>query len=189
MAYDFKIDSTEVISNCFLQKEIFSFRQASVFVKQLPYKRNTNKDDHVIVLKDGFGTCSTKHAILKRLAMENNKQELQLMLGIFQMNGNNTPQINALLKKYELPYIPEAHNYLKVNNQIIDCTFPDAPVTNFAANLCTEISIQPDQITDFKLIYHKNYLKTWLISNTGIRHSFNEIWEIREECITKLSEE
>ncbi|HSH64930.1 MAG TPA: hypothetical protein VLB84_03825 [Bacteroidia bacterium] len=189
MVYDFKINSTEAISSYFLQKEIFSFRQASFFVKQLPYKRNTNKDDHSIVLKDGFGTCSTKHAILKRLALENNKHELQLMLGIFQMNGNNTPRINTLLKKYELPYIPEAHNYLKVNSQIIDCTFPDAPVTNFMTHLTAEISIRPDQITDFKINYHKDYIKTWLISNSWIRYSFNEIWKLREECIHKLSGE
>ena len=52
------------------------------------------------------GTCSTKHALLKNLVLENDYQELKLMLGIFMMNKNNTGKIASVLKKYSLHEMP-----------------------------------------------------------------------------------
>jgi hypothetical protein len=83
-----------------------------------------------------------------------------------------------------LDYIPEAHNYLKINNQIFDCTTSHSSEINFKNDLIQEIEIQPEQVIQFKIDYHQNFLKNWCQENN---QNFDEIWKIREECISALS--
>jgi hypothetical protein len=59
--------------------------------------RNTFVDCHmagiqipVIVLAEQRGTCSTKHALLRRLAIEQGL-DIALVLGIYEMTERNTP--------------------------------------------------------------------------------------------------
>ncbi len=185
--FDFDINANGPISECFLSRNIHTFTHAAEFIKRLPYKRNTNKEELTSVFTDNHGTCSTKHAILKQLATENNRDDLKLALGIFRMNALNTPKISATLQKYYLAYIPEAHNYLRFEGRILDYTFPNSTDTSFEQDLLEEIIIQPGQITDFKVNYHTAYLQKWLLENTHIQHTLEEIWKIREQCIQSLS--
>jgi hypothetical protein len=122
MNYNFEIHSNGEISQLFLKNQCSNFLSASEFIRNLPYRRNLNKDNLATVFIDECGTCSTKHAILKTLAEENNQTDFKLILGIFKMSGNNTPKIKSVLETYNLDYIPEAHNYLKFKNQILDFT-------------------------------------------------------------------
>lgn len=117
---DFSIDPLGAISKEFLNQGIQTFNEACLFVKKLPYKRNTDKENSKIVFIDKCGTCSTKHAVLKQLCMEHDMDDIMLVIGIFEMNGINTPQILDTLTKYNLTYIPEAHTYLNYHNQYLD---------------------------------------------------------------------
>jgi hypothetical protein len=184
--FDFDIKPTGIISTCFLNRNIHSFSQAAEFIKRLPYKRNKNKEVLTTVFFDQHGTCSTKHALLKQLATENSRNDLTLMLGIFKMNGHNTPKITHTLQQYNLSYIPEAHNYLRFEGRILDYTFPNSTGNDFEQDLLEEIIIQSNQINNFKVTYHTAYLKKWLIGNF-IPYSLEEIWDIRELCIQQLS--
>jgi hypothetical protein len=105
--------SAEKISTYFKNQQCSTFEDAQQFVRALPYGRNSNKHDDMIVCKEVQGTCSTKHVLLKQLAIENNWHDVQLMLGIFMMDKNNTPSIAKVLQQYNLSAIPEAHNYLR----------------------------------------------------------------------------
>src|SRR5690606_38829724 len=135
---------------------------------------------------DNCGTCSTKHAVLKQLADENNFDRIKLILGIFKMNGINTPQVGERLRKNNLTYIPEAHNYLKYQNQIFDFTKPGSSL-NFVNDLLVEIKIQPDEIQAPKIKIRKKYLAEFLKNDKTIHYSLDELWEIREQCIRDLS--
>ncbi|MCD6068531.1 MAG: hypothetical protein K0S33_3357 [Bacteroidetes bacterium] len=183
---DFTISARAPVSSAFREKNIHTFAQACDHIRTLPYKRNENKENGLCVLTDGFGTCSTKHAILRLLAIENNVPEIKLILGVIKMNGANTPAIATILDKYGLEHIPEAHNYLSVNGKVIDCTKENFGLMN-AADLIAEIEIAPDQITGFKVSYHQQVLKQWLTEHPEIQFPFEEIWQIREECIAGLS--
>ena len=97
---DFKISSTGGISREFLNGNILSFQDAAILVKELRYKRNKNKEDLLAVFSDNCGTCSTKHALLKKLADENGCNKIKLILGIFKMNAENTPSVKKTLEKY-----------------------------------------------------------------------------------------
>lgn len=136
---------------------------------------------------DNCGTCSTKHALLKQLSDENNITQLRLMMGLFRMSPENTPKISETLKQYNLDYIPEAHNYLKWGNQILDFTSKTSKPADFENDLIEEIEIRPDQIMDFKIAYHRKYLTDWLERQTAINLSLDELWTIREQCIADLS--
>ncbi|MBK7573625.1 MAG: hypothetical protein IPI10_19265 [Bacteroidetes bacterium] len=184
---DFKINSTGQISKEFVDRNILSFSQAAQFVKQLTYGRNADKSNLATVFTDNCGTCSTKHALLKQLADENNFESLQLMVGLFRMNKFNTPKVAATLSQHNLEYIPEAHCYLKYEGQILDLTKANSKPSDFVDDLIEEIEISPDQITDYKVNYHKKYLVTWLSINKQIGLSLNDIWKIREQCIQDLS--
>ena len=184
---NFNITSDQEISQLFKQNHCFDFLSASEFVRNLPYRRNLNKDNLATIFTDNCGTCSTKHALLKTLAEENNQADFKLILGIFRMNGENTPKIKLVLENHNLEYIPEAHNYLKFKNQILDFTKKTSSENDFINDLLEAIEIEPHQINQFKIEFHKNYLKNWLIENPQIPYSLDELWKIREECIKTLS--
>ncbi|HET7819119.1 MAG TPA: hypothetical protein VFL70_07400, partial [Bacteroidia bacterium] len=73
---DFYIQSNGIISKKFLGKNIFTFKKAAAFIQQLPYGRNLNKNNLASLFIDNCGTCSTKHALLKTLADENDFKKL-----------------------------------------------------------------------------------------------------------------
>ena len=185
---DFEIKANGEISKIFLQNGITKFSNAADFIKNLPYGRNKDKNNLKTVFDDNCGTCSTKHALLKVLAEENNENNLKLKLGIFKMNAQNTPKIRQTLEQNHLKYIPEAHNYLKINDQILDYTNTNSSENDFINDLLIEIDIKPTQITDFKVLYHTNYLKKWLENQSNILLNLEQIWQIREQCIKDLSQ-
>ena len=183
----FEIRPAGPISKKFLALNISTFSEATKFVRQLAYGRNENKADLASLFADNCGTCSTKHALLKKLADENNVEELKLMLGLFRMNAGNTPKISATLMQHKLDYIPEAHNYLKYKNQIFDFTNNNSKSADFENELIEEMEIRTDQISDYKINYHKVYLKKWLNKQKILNLTPGQLWTIREQCIADLS--
>jgi thiol-disulfide isomerase/thioredoxin len=184
---NFEIQSVGEISNEFLARKIYNFNEATHFVANLDYGRNVNKDDLKTVFLDNCGTCSTKHALLKKLADENGFNQIKLILGIFKMNSKNTIEISKTLNKNNLEYIPEAHNYLKFENKIFDFTKNNSKPSDFESDLIEEIEMLPNQISNYKVELHKNHLQNWLNRNEEIKFNLNEIWKIREQCILDLS--
>ena len=162
-----------------------NFQETISFVKQIPYGRNSNREDLSLVISENKGTCSSKHAYLKDFAIKNKIPNVQLIIGIYRMNEKNT-KIGTILSENNLEFIPEAHCYLKIDGKTVDITSKDTDFDKIKADLLKEIEIQPYQVADFKVNYHQNYLKNWL-TETNSKFSFDEIWKIREICIQKLS--
>lgn len=184
---DFSINSVGGVSEEFLKCGVRTFNEACFFVQNLPYRRNTDKDNIKVIFIDNCGTCSTKHALLKQLCIEHHIDNIGLFIGIFEMNGTNTPQVADTLKKYNLKYIPEAHTYLKYKDQYIDFTKVGSSPTDFVDFLMFEKEITPEQINQYKVQLHQFYLRNWLVENISVNLSFEEIWKIREQCISELS--
>ncbi len=155
-------------------------------VKNIPYGRNTNRNDFSLVLSENKGTCSSKHAFLKDFADKNNIENVKLYIGIFKMNEQNT-KIGTILSSRNIDYIPEAHCYLKINGNPVDVTTTASFYEKIKDEIIEEIQIIPSQVADFKVDYHKNFLKKWIVE-TKQSISFEEIWNLRELCISKLSE-
>ncbi len=188
LPFNFYITADKPISRAFRALALGSFAQAARWVQDLPYARNRNKQDPMAVLTDGHGTCSTKHALLKRLADENGEHDLLLVIGLFRMNARNTPAVKATLEHHRLEHIPEAHCYLKYHGVILDHTKPGSTAADFADDLIEEQVISPDQITTFKVEYQRSSIANWLASSAHNRLSLEEIWSIREQCIQDLAD-
>lgn len=184
---DFKIESSDEISAQFLKREIFSFRDAARFIQNLDYGRNSDKNNLKAVFIENKGTCSSKHTLLKTLAVENGFYGIQLTIGIFRMNGTNTPKIKDRLLKYDIEFIPEAHTYLKYRGQYFDYTRTGSSAEDFLDDLLFEVEIQPNEIGEEKVKIHQTFLNNWVDKNPELKYSAKEIWDIREECIADLS--
>lgn len=156
-------------------------------VKHIPYGRNSNRYDFTLVISENKGTCSSKHAFLKDFANKNNIPNIKLYIGIFKMNEENTSKIFPLLSENQINYIPEAHCYLKVDGIPLDITTSESFYAKIKNDILEEIEIEPIQVANYKVNYHKDFLKKWIIE-TNQNKTFNEICTIREKCIQKLSE-
>jgi hypothetical protein len=132
------------------------------------------------VLPERRGTCSTKHALLAALALEHDAP-VELRLGIYPMDGRNTPGIENVLVRHGLDHIPEAHCYLAYRGRRIDLTGPDADTKK---TFLHEETIDPDRIGAYKVQAHQTFLRTWA-TNNGIDP--DEAWLAREECIATLT--
>ena len=103
------------------------------------------------------------------------------------MNHSNTPKIGNTLLDRGLEYIPEAHCYLKLNNKRIDITNCNATIDTLKNDIIEETEIEPEQVSTFKVDYHKKFLEKWK-QQENIKLSFDALWEVREKCIMKLEE-
>ncbi|SDB90662.1 hypothetical protein [Shouchella lonarensis] len=184
----FEIRLRGEISNTFLQLGVTNFHEAVTFVHQLPYGRNTDRTEYESVLTERKGTCSTKHALLSALCIEQAVEEVKLLTGIYEMEESNTPGVGQVLHAYGLQSIPEAHCYLKYRGKRFDFTrFHHAgePIRTFLV----EQEITPVQIGDFKLAFHRAVMAQWL-NERELHRTFDvpRLWYIREQCIEALAE-
>ena len=154
-------------------------------VKNIPYGRNSNREDFSLVISENKGTCSSKHAYLKDYADNNHIKNVSLHIGLYKMNGFNT-KIGSVLNEYNLEYIPEAHCYLKIDGTVVDVTSKESNFEKLKNDILEETEIESYQVSEFKIQYHKNYIKKWIIDHQ-INYTFDEIWNIREQCIKQLS--
>lgn len=155
-------------------------------IQNLPYGRNANRADLSLVLKEAKGTCSSKHAFLKHISSLNQIPNIELILCLYNMNQTNTPGIGNVLQEHDLPYIPEAHCYLRDNGIYLDLTNSSSDLDRIKDNIIEELEIEPHEVSTFKINYHKDYVMQWIVKEK-IPFSFERIWSIREECISKLS--
>lgn len=96
-------------------------RAAARYVNALPYGRSFSRENPALVLDEGRGTCSSKHALLALLAHEQGIA-VELMLGIYEMREANTPGVGRVLERYGIPALPEGHCYLRYAGKRIDIT-------------------------------------------------------------------
>ena len=181
-----KLNANDELTELLKAIGISDWHQLIAYIQQLPYGRTSNRTDLSLVIKEQKGTCSSKHALLKKVADLNGIEGIKLVIGIYKMSEINTPGIGKELSNNGLTYIPEAHCYLKVNGVQTDYTATDASFQKIQGDILEELTINPDQITTFKVDYHKKYIKSWLKLNQNQR-SFEELWQIRENCIRNLS--
>jgi hypothetical protein len=179
------LTSKEELTKQLLELGISNWNDVLLHVKNIPYGRNSNREDLSLVLKENKGSCSSKHAFLKEIANQNNIPNVQLIIGIYKMKESNT-KIGTILSENAIDFIPEAHCYLNINGERLDYTTGSSNFEKIKNDLLEEIEIEPYQVGEFKIMYHQNFVKKWLI-DTKSNFSFNEIWGIREKCIAYLS--
>ncbi len=175
------------LSSAFLHRGATTSRTAALLVWGLPYGRTSKSSDLNLVLTEGRGTCSSKHALLCALARET-QLPVNLVLGFFEMDEENTPGVGAVLGPQGLCSIPEAHCLLRYKGRCFDFTMPPGtralPPKQF---LHSEI-IKPAQIGRYKCERHRRFLRLWLRQSPNCGLGLDQVWSIREACIDAAAE-
>lgn len=183
---NFTIESEGKFSSLFRELEINSFHEACKFVQALKYGRISDRSDFSFVLSEQKGTCSSKHALLTELALENGMDELELICGIYLMNAETNPKIAPILEKYNLLQIPECHVYFRYKNERFDFTGLGFDIKKVEPFIVREQRMEPKQSIEWKVKIHQNYIESWLKRKSDISYDFEQIWAIREEIISFL---
>ena len=176
------------VSAAFRERGCSTIRDAASLVWTLPYGRNTDRADYRRVLCEGRGTCSTKHALIAALGVEQ-AIEIALRLGIYEMTEANTPGIGRVLDGVGLAAIPEAHCWLRYRSVDIDVTMPPDRPGVAAGTFLHEETITPEQIGAYKAQVHEQFLARWLARQKRVDLDVADAWRIREGCIAALSAE
>src|SRR5215468_7167422 len=157
-----------------------TYREVAAYLHSLPYGRNADRADYRLVLTELRGTCSTKHALLAAVALEQ-AIPVSLTIGIYDMSAANTPGVGPVLARHGLHSVPEAHCYLIYQGTRIDITRSSAGpmVVQFAP----EWAIEPTQVGAYKVQLHRSYLADWLYQHPELTLTLDELWSIREDCI------
>lgn len=180
------LTSPDPLTQQIRQMGISSWDELVDFVKHLPYGRNLNREDLSLVISESKGTCSSKHALLKKVADLNAIANVKLILCLYKMSTINTPKIGMALEKRGIDYIPEAHCYLMVGSTRTDITTEQSEFQKIKNDIILEKEILPEQVADFKVEFHQSFLKQWIHKNR-MAISFSELWKLREQCIQNLS--
>jgi hypothetical protein len=118
---DAKIDSGRPISDAFLALDIRSFQDACRFTYELPYRYNSDRDDPMILFKERFGSCTTKHATIATLALELGLPVYR-GVGIYAMSEEIVSGAKRILAEHQLPYVPMIHCFLEYDGRKVDLT-------------------------------------------------------------------
>ena len=184
---NFRIQPEGRISKICLSKELYTLEEVITHLKVLPYGRTSDKRDLAMVLVEGRGTCSAKHALLVQLANENGHENIRLALCTYGMTASVHPEVSVILQQHQLEVIPEARCFVKFQGGIYNLCGQRSPLQ---PDIISEIEIAPMQTATFKRRYHKNYIENWLrIERLNRRWDSEEVWNIREACIQAVQDE
>jgi hypothetical protein len=188
-AFNFELANTEApVTAAFRKRGITAFSDAVDYVRNLSYKRISNRDAFLLVLEEQCGTCSSKHQLLAALAHENGHTEVQLTELLFRMNETNVPGTGKVLEEYSLPWIPEAHNFLRIGELIIDATSNSVKI-DYVNDKISETPIAVTRTTAEKHSSHQKALEHWQQTDAAAsKYTPTELRNIREKCIAAISQ-
>ena len=118
---DKTIDAAGPVSDRFLSLGVDTFLNACRYVHELPYGYNSDRDDPMILFKERFGSCTTKHAVIATLSAELGLTVTKAV-GIYAMTEDIVAGTDRILVKYKLPYVPLLHCFLVHGDHRVDLT-------------------------------------------------------------------
>lgn len=181
---EFAVSAATPVGAAFLAAGWPTFWAAAAYVRDLPYARPL-ATDALAVLREGRGTCSTKHALLAELAHAHGRDDVDLAVGIFMMCDANTPGVGAVLARFGLETVPEAHCWLRVGrDHRVDLTGLAAGEESPFDALADERVVAPADLARWKRAYHHRAITEWA-ERWGF--SAERVWTAREACIAALT--
>ncbi|MHA1124731.1 MAG: hypothetical protein ACTSO7_03410 [Candidatus Heimdallarchaeota archaeon] len=118
---DKEITQAGEMSKKFLELGMTSFKEACLFVHNMDYGYNSDKDDTVILFKEMKGSCTTKHGVIATLAEELDIP-LNKKVGIYKLTEEIVTGTNTILKEHDLLYVPMIHCFLIYEDYRFDLT-------------------------------------------------------------------
>lgn len=186
MLPDFALSARAPLSNYFRERGIGNFHLSAQWICNLPYGRH-NRQGEFRVLEESCGTCSSKHSLLKRLADENDWQELHLYVGLVFLDVHTNASVAKILRDAKLNRIPEAHCFLKYKAHYFDFTSEAFQSRQhlLGTTVQNEVQIEPAQTGAWKVAWHQRQMLDWL-EKEEMDMTLEQLWEWREKCIAVL---
>ncbi len=166
-----------------------TFTAACRHVHQMPYGYNSTKDDALILFREGFGSCTTKHMAIGLLA-----QELGLpvgkCIGIYPMTDRIVSGAGRICKTYGLAAIPVVHCFLVYDRFRVDLTEgnlngKNGPIDDF---LFTH-NVPPDISSRDEYLLYRQALKEQILTRPEWSAvALETVLSAREEALALLKE-
>lgn len=182
---EFQLESNDPLTIDIVESGVVTWEDLVRCVKNFHYGRNANRSDLSLVWYERKGTCSSKHAFLKYIADLNAVPNVELILCVYKMKGENTEKVGTVLNEHEIAYLPEAHCFIRQNGEAMDVTTKSSDFSRIQDDILEDQVIEPKQVDTFKVEYHKAYMKKWGELNHPTL-PFEELWTIREKCLSQL---
>jgi hypothetical protein len=175
------------ISNQFLSIGIKAFMDACDYVHNLPYGYNSDRDDLMILFKEKMGSCTTKHAVIATLAAELDLP-INKSIGIYPMTETIVTGTDSILNKYDLPYIPMIHCFLKYRDHRVDLTEGNQNGKNQPIEiLLFTAKVQPNISAKDEYILYRQALKERILRRDELKGvDIKRILHAREEGLAHL---
>ena len=184
---DQRIDASGPVAQRFLELGIDKFVAACRFVHELPYGYNSDRDDPMILFREKFGSCTTKHAVIAALASEL-ELPIKKFIGIYAMTEAIVAGTDPILAKYGLPCVPMVHCFLVYGDFRVDLTEGNhnGKKSSIEAFLFTSM-VTPGITAKDEYLLYRNALKDSILKReafSGI--DIRRILHAREEGIALL---
>lgn len=118
---DKEISEIGPVSSRFRAAGLKTFFEACHHVHRMPYGYNSCRDDPLILFKEGFGSCTTKHMAVGLLAKEIGLP-VDKCIGIYPMTELLVTGADRICREYSLAAIPVGHCFLVYNRFRVDLT-------------------------------------------------------------------
>ena len=141
----------------------------------------------MILFKEKMGTCTTKHMVIATLAMELDLP-VSKTICIYAMTEEIVTGTDAILEKYDLPYVPMIHCFLEYDQYRVDLTEgnqngKNRPIEEF---LYTK-QVNPDINARDEYLLYRQALTDHVLPRREIKHAdMKTILHAREEGILLL---
>ena len=184
---DKSITARGIVSRKFLDLGISRFIDACRYVHHLPYGYNSDRDDLMILFKEGMGSCTTKHAVIATLAQELGLPIVKI-IGIYRMVEKIVTGTDSILDRYNLPYLPMVHCFLEYDNHWIDLTEgnhngKNQSIDNF---LYTQTVVPNISAKEEYLLYRKALTNRILVGDELPGIQLKQVLQAREEGLELL---
>ncbi|MFZ7125342.1 MAG: hypothetical protein ACOWWM_04210 [Desulfobacterales bacterium] len=177
------------VAAAFLKLDIGRFLEACRCVHELPYGYNSNMDDPMILFREKQGTCTTKHAVIGLLAAELDIPVVKTM-GIYAMTESIVSGTRAIVDRFDLPYVPMIHCFLRFGSFRVDLTEGNANGKNRSLEtfLHTE-DVRPDIPERNEYLRYRAALKELVQNRKELQGvDLKRLLKAREEGLKLLKE-
>lgn len=184
---NFEILSNGPISSYLKNKKVNDFKSTIIFLKSNPIEL---KDLQEIVVKDVEETMSITskiHAVLATLAVENEIEEIELMMGIFLVNQNIFPELENYFKDKDYSNIALTTSYLKISDKRIDFSSSKQILEKITSKIIREQRMDPHQSKEWKEKIYEDYIHKWFKRNPSITYPIGKILKDEKTLIELIS--
>jgi len=183
--FDFPLLSDEKLSLAFKTIKLNTFQSAAYYLRS-----STSIDNFLNLVVDDSSQSMTKtsktHAVLATLAVENQIDEVELMMGIFLIDELTFPELKNYFSDKNYKTIALTTSYLNINGNRFDFSTDASILDRIANKIVREQRMDPHQSKEWKEKIYEDYIQKWLKRNPTIAYSLAQILNDEKNIIELL---